>query len=184
MRLELICHGPTEAVQQARFPQDEDVDPQALATAPRPHGTFDRWLSGPELRARRTACELFRGSPITPAPELRDWNCDRWAGSTLSDIGAMDSRALEQWLTDPSAAPHGGESLLELLARVSGFLETQSALRGRTAAVTHPAVLKAAIAGLLGAGTDAFWRIDAKPFCRARLSHDGRRWTLQSLVPP
>ena len=55
-------------------------------------------------------------------------------------------------MTDPDAAPHGGESLTALLARVAAWLDEQAALDGTAVAVTHGGVVKAAVVhALVGA---------------------------------
>ena len=66
-------------------------------------------------------------------------------------------------MTDPDAAPHGGESLTALLARVRAWLEEQAALDGTAIAITHGGVVKAAVVAALDAPPSAFWRIDVSP---------------------
>ena len=184
-RLTLICHAATDAVSAARFPDDETIDdPSAVSASFGPPIAAGQWLAGPEQRATTTAAALSRDRGFTVDQELRDWDCGRWRGRTIEDLHSSEPAALAAWLTDPAAAPHGGESLLDLLGRLEHWLGRQAGVRAKTAAVTHPAVLRAAVVVTLGAGPDAFWRIDAQPLSRARLSHDGRRWSLQSLVPP
>ena len=92
---------------------------------------------------------------------------------------------------DPAAAPHGGESLLDLLARIGGWLDhLQAGTRRQTGtrcviiAVTHPAVIRAAIVHALDATPSAFWRIHAPPLTRVRLSGHAGRWNLRALDPP
>ena len=46
-------------------------------------------------------------------PRLADLDCGRWRGETLDSIQPEE---LEVWLTDPGQAPHGGESIVDLLA--------------------------------------------------------------------
>ncbi len=87
-------------------------------------------------------------------------------------------------MADPAAAPHGGESLLALLARVAVRMDAWATAGGRVAAVTHPAWVRAAAVTALGAEAASFWRIEAPPLVMARFGHDGRRWTLAGLVPP
>ena len=183
-RLTIICHAATEAVRAARFPGDEDIDDRrAVPTSPSASVAAGRWLSGPERRATSTAAALGGDRAVAVDPDLRDWDCGRWRGRDLRDLQRSEPAGLAAWLSDPAAAPHGGESLLDLLARVGRWLDRCVADGTRTAAVTHPAILRAAVVGALDAGPAAFWRIDAPPLCRARLSHDGRRWALQSLGP-
>ena len=81
-------------------------------------------------------------------------------------------------MTDPHAAPHGGESLAALLGRVAGWLDAQAACHGRGIAVTHAGVVKAAVVHALGAPAAAFWRVDVTPLALTELhAHDGR-WTV------
>jgi broad specificity phosphatase PhoE len=55
---------------------------------------------------------------------------------------------------------------------------------GSVLAITHALVIRAAIAHALGAGPEIFRHIDVAPLTRAKLSGDGRRWALASLVSP
>jgi len=88
------------------------------------------------------------------------------------------------WLADPDAAPHGGESLAAVRARVTEWLATLTPARGTTFAVTHASVLRAAVAYAVQASPPGFWRIDAPPLTQARLHGRGGGWTLTALVPP
>jgi len=81
-------------------------------------------------------------------------------------------------MTDPDAAPHGGESLTRFAARVAAWLDEQAADDGRAIAVTHGGVVKAAVVHALGAPLAAFWRIDVAPLALTELhAHEGR-WTV------
>jgi broad specificity phosphatase PhoE len=81
-------------------------------------------------------------------------------------------------MTDPEAAPHGGESVASFAARVGRWLDGQAQLGGRAVAVTHGGVVKAAVVHALGAPLAGFWRIDATPLAITELhAHDGR-WTV------
>ncbi|GHJ93227.1 hypothetical protein SNE510_27460 [Streptomyces sp. NE5-10] len=37
----------------------------------------------------------------------------RWCGRTLEEVAGAEAEAVSLWLSDPAAAPHGGESLRE-----------------------------------------------------------------------
>ena len=83
------------------------------------------------------------------------------------------------WLADPAAAPHGGESIIDLLGRVAGWLESLTRNTARTVAVTHPAVIRAAILLALGAPPKSFWRIDIAPVSPVAMHYRGNSWTLR-----
>lgn len=187
-RLTLICHAPTPANRAARFPRDEPLDPAGEAAmamaAARPAlaeamARAGRRLTSPTARARQSAACFGHG--VAEAEELRDQDFGRWSGRSMAEVAAAEPDAVASWMSDPNAAPHGGESLADLLSRVARWMEDQAALGGRVAAVTHPAVVRAACVAALAAGPASFWRIEAPPLALAAFSHDGRRWTLTGL---
>ena len=186
--LTLISHAPTVATREVRFPLDEPLDTAgetALArAAPRLSAAIaktGRYLTAPERRTRGTAEALGTAFEIDEA--LRDQDVARWAGRSLVDLAQAESEGLAGWRTDPGAAPHGGESLLDLLARAAAWMDVKASAGGRVAAVTHPAWVRAAVVTALGAGAASFWRVEVPPLAVATVSHDGRRWTLAGLVP-
>jgi broad specificity phosphatase PhoE len=179
-RLTLISHAPTEALRTASFPLDEPLTDQALEKLSALHWTPPRAqqvLCAPEARARQTAQAL--GLSAQPTPALRDCDYGAWNGFTFSDIASLKAEEVTHWLSDPSAAPHGGESISQLMERVGHWLEGR---RGQndTVAVTHPAVIRAAIVNALGAPAQAFWRIDIAPLSLTDMRWNGANWTLRS----
>ena len=177
-RLALICHAATAATRLAAFPADEPVEPKALdgATLPaRLRKPAQCWTS-PALRATQTAQAL--ALTATVEPQLRDCDYGRWAGRTLADIERDESEAMAQWLGDPAAAPHGGESIVALIARVGAWLAGLDELSGQLVAVTHQSVIRAALVHALGAPPATFWRIDVPPLAIVDLRGNGARWSL------
>lgn len=178
-RLLLIRHARTDAVRRAAFPRDEPLDASGRAAARQLAGRLghvDEALCGPALRARETA----RAAGVAARVEAALDECDfgAWAGRTLAEVHAGEPAAAAAWMTDPAAAPHGGESLEQLLARVGGWLDGQARCDGRAVAVTHAGVVKAAVVCALQAPASAFWRIDVAPLSLTELhAHDGR-WTV------
>jgi broad specificity phosphatase PhoE len=49
----------------------------------------------------------------------------------------------------------------------------------RTVAVTHPAVIRAAIVAALDAAPPSFWRVDVEPAGCVVMHFRGGRWTLR-----
>jgi len=180
-RLTLLCHASTDAVRRAAFPIDEPLDErgaaQAAAAADRLHAAERSWTS-PALRARQTAAALRLTAATDPA--LRDCDFGRWAGRRLVDLQADEPDAVASWIGDPAAAPHGGESILDVLRRVAAWLDERCRDAGHGVAVTHPAVIRAAVLHVIGAAPDAFWRIDVEPLTCTDLRRNGDRWTLRS----
>jgi broad specificity phosphatase PhoE len=176
----LISHAPTVALRNASFPLDEPVTEPERDKISALHWTPPRaqqFLTAPELRVRQTAQAL--GLSAEPTPELRDCDYGSWSGFTFSDIASLKSEEVALWLADVAAAPHGGESILQLMDRVGRWLAEQSH-HDHTLAVTHPAVIRSAIVCALGAPPQAFWRIDIAPLTITDLRCNGTTWTLRS----
>jgi broad specificity phosphatase PhoE len=178
-RLTLIAHAATEAQRRAAFPLDEPLEKRELEKvaalgwkAPRAH----RVVSGLERRAQQTAEAL--GLSAENAVELRDCDYGAWRGLTLSEVELRQPEELFAWLTDPGAAPHGGESILQVITRVSAWLEEQRT-SDHTIAVTHPAVIRSALIHTLQAPPSSFWRIDIAPLSLTDLRWNGRAWTVR-----
>jgi broad specificity phosphatase PhoE len=184
-RLTLICHAATDATQQMRFPLDEPLSVQGAADATAAASTIgrsDKAWRGPSTRCAQTAAAL--GLAAEAEPELRDWDVGRWAGHRLADLEDSEPEAVGRWLTDPATAPHDGESLVGLLGRVARWLHGLPAETGRAVAVTHPAVVRAAVVTAVRARAESFWRIDVAPLSLTVLSGQGERWTLRSTGRP
>jgi len=181
IRLTLICHAGMPTPPAVGFLRDEPADPDELARAAgiaRALGRFERLWTAAEHRTRQTAEMLGREATVVPA--LRDCNFGCWKGCRLAEIGARDPEGVTAWLSDMAAIPHGGESLLQVLDRVGTLLDSHRE-PGHTVAVTHPAVIRAAIVHSLGAPPESFWRVDVEPLFVADLRHNNGRWTLRSI---
>ncbi|CDO91120.1 histidine phosphatase [Mycobacterium triplex] len=177
VRLTLVSHAMTDAMAAVRFPADEPLNDAGRRQAEAAAGLdipASVHLAGPERRARRTA-ELL-GLAATTEPQLADLDCGRWRGQTLAAVPAAD---LEVWLRNPAAAPHGGESIVDLTGRVAGWLVSLIEGPSRIVAVTHPAVIRAAILAALDIPPKSFWRIDIAPVSQTTMHYRNDRWTLR-----
>ena len=180
-RLTLIAHGPTSATRKAAFPADEPLETATqtnLASLAQLRPKSAAALVSPNQAARQTADGL--GLAASDAPNLADLDHGRWSGRTLTEIAEAEPENLQLWLSDPNFDGHGGESRAVLGDRVARWLEREAKGRGPLIAVTHAAVIRAAILVVLGAGHEAFWRLDIAPLTVTELRHDGRRWALRS----
>lgn len=177
VRLTLVSHAMTDAMAAGRFPTDEPLNSigHRQADASVDLGVADSAYCGPEKRTRQTA-ELL-GLQATVDTRLADLDCGRWRGGVLGGVLPAD---LAVWLTDPTRAPHGGESVVDLVERVRGWMDALTSQRGRLVAVTHPAVIRAAILIALDAPPKSFWRMDIAPVSRTVMNFRGHAWNLRS----
>jgi broad specificity phosphatase PhoE len=184
-RLTLIAHAATEAQRRAAFPLDEPIAEPEIARiaalawrAPR----AKRAWSAPEQRAQQTAHAL--GLDAVRANELRDCDYGRWRGRTMDEVHAEEPEGILAWLSDPAAAPHGGESIQSLIGRAGKWLDEQCEIdaqhdAGHIVAVTHPAVIRAAIVHALRLPAPTFWRFDIPPLSLTDLRFSRGGWTLR-----
>jgi broad specificity phosphatase PhoE len=183
-RLHLFCSASTSSVSSIAFAADEPLDPRGRESLSRLCGRLpscDIVLRSPALCAAQTA----EGLRLDARAEalLRDCDFGNWAGRSLVDVQAEAPEAVAEWLQNPRAAPHGGESFADVMARVGEWMDSLLAGNGSVLAIAHATVIRAAITYALGADPAAFRHIDVAPLTRTKLSGGGRRWTLAALVP-
>ncbi|MER8156728.1 histidine phosphatase family protein [Streptomyces sp. NPDC094472] len=190
VRITLVAPAVNAALRQVRF-DDAPPDPAGVhraeaAAAALPH--HDTAFTAPSARCRGTAQAL--GLDAAVAPELGDLDVGRWRGRSLDEVGQEAPEEVAAWLSDPAAAPHGGESLLELAERIGAWLEAHRespspavppapAREERLLAVVEPAVVRAALVHALGLPAPAFWRLDVAPLTATELSGRAGRWNLR-----
>ncbi|MGJ5893139.1 histidine phosphatase family protein [Streptomyces sp. V2] len=179
-RLLLIAPAISASLRAGRFDDGGSLDAAGVRAAQDAAGGVplaERVLCSPSTRCRETAAGL--GLTGVAVPELAGIDAGRWRGETAEEVGAREPQALAAWLSDPGAAPHGGESVREFCARVEGWLETGAELSGRTVAVVEPEVVRAVVVRVLGAPEGAFWRVDVAPLSGVEVSGRGGRWNLR-----
>ncbi|MEV0379392.1 histidine phosphatase family protein [Nonomuraea sp. NPDC050643] len=133
----------TPGMRTACFPADEDADPASLSRAAAlrlPAGTA--WVA-PAPAARQTAAAMGLEPRVVAA--LAEADCGRWRGLPYGRVAEEEPEALARWLADPEAAPHGGESLAAMAARVAGWLDTMRE-RPEGVVVCDVGVIRAALA--------------------------------------
>lgn len=169
-----IRQATTPGTRAARFPDDEDADAASLARAAAMTGTGHdhAWVS-PAPAARQTA--LARGMTPHEVPALREADMGRWRGLPYERVARCEPEALATWLTDPHAAPHGGESLAELAARVGGWLDSMRA-EPDGVAICDAGAIRAAIGHALGLDPSRTARFDLAPLSTTELTATADGW--------
>lgn len=108
----------------ACFPGDGDADPASLARAAalRPLVVGREAWASPARAARQTA--LAMGLEPRVCAALGEADCGRWRGLPYERVAREEPEALARWLSDPHAAPHGGETPAAFAGRVAAWLAT------------------------------------------------------------
>jgi broad specificity phosphatase PhoE len=167
-----MCHARTVAQKLARFPTNEPLEMDWQSARGSRSAQFKgapRLICAPERRTRQTA-ELF-GNTVEVVEGLRDCDFGRWNGARINDLQKTEPELLANWLADPSSAPHGGESVAQVIERVAAWLVTLEATPGHVVAVTHPFIIRAALTHVLQGL--AFNLIDVEPLSAIELRFNG-----------
>ncbi|MEU7070696.1 histidine phosphatase family protein [Streptomyces narbonensis] len=173
VRLVLVAPAMSAAQREARF--DDGSAVESGSADPVCLGRSVRVLSSPSPRCRGTA-QLLGLTVVEEPAALAGCAMGRWRGRRLDELAAEEPESVAAWLSDPDAAPHGGESLRELRVRVTGWLEGLEP--GTVWAVAEPDVIRAAVAHALGAPEAAFWRLDVRPRSSVELTGRAGRWNV------
>lgn len=181
VRLLLVAPAASEALRDARFDDDSPLEPAGLSRATDAVGTLPPAVHtyvSPSLRCRQTAHAL--GLNAEPLPAIAACDMGRWRGQTLDSLAVTEEHAVTQWLGDPGAAPHGGESLRDVRVRIGAWLDGLHSRTGRIVAVAEPDAVRMAVVHALAAPDDTFWRLDIPPFTVTELSGRAARWNLRN----
>jgi alpha-ribazole phosphatase len=137
-------------------------------------------------RARETAepiAEHF-GMDYATSPGLREMNFGKWEGRTWREVEHQYPKDARAWAKlFPHHRPPGGESFLELQARVVDQLEqlAKYAGPGCTLVVTHAGFIRTAVAWALGIPDEHISRIGQNHGALTTLEKVGNHWTITAL---
>ena len=134
-------------------------------------GSFDMFYCAPQKAARDTADVMFKTAMI--APEIRDIDYGRWSGRLIRDVALEDDIAFQSWVR--GSPPPGGESLQQLIDRVTKWLDARMNEKGNTAAIVSSAVMRAVVISALDAPVQSFSRLDISTLSNLRITSDGKR---------
>jgi len=136
-----------------------------------------RVISSPLQRTRQTAAAF--GQPVDIDERWIELDYGDLDGTPLRDVPA------DVWTAgqaDPSLAPGGGESLVDLGVRVRAACAdlVEEAGRRDVVVVTHVSPVKAALAWALGVGDEVSWRAFVAPASITRIATSGPRPSLHT----
>jgi 2,3-bisphosphoglycerate-dependent phosphoglycerate mutase/probable phosphoglycerate mutase len=191
----LLRHGQTDYNVAGRMQGhiDSTLTPdgvaQAVAAAPDIAKVGpDRIISSDLRRARDTADHVGGacGLPVALDQRLRETHLGEWQGRTITDIEQEYPGAIAAWRSDPSWAPPGGESRIDVVRRSSPVVdevdEELADVPWATAVlVAHGGLIAGLVCGLMGLPTSTWPSIGGLGNCRwATLARrdDHPRWRL------
>lgn len=188
VRVSLVAAARSCPLLTERFDDDRPLDGagrhalESAAPALVPLGAAGLRYCSPTPRSRATG-EALGYAPLAQ-PALRECDMGRWRGLTLAEVTAREPGAVDLWLADPRAAPHGGESLLAFIGRIGGWLDTRPADDGGAiVAVAEPSVVRAALVYALKAPPLTYWHLDVRPLSTTTLTGWSGRWYLSLQAP-
>jgi broad specificity phosphatase PhoE len=179
MRLTLIAPGPTTGTRQSVFGDTGDLleDPGAF-----PVRAGKLVFSGPEPACIQTATGIRADVVVLDGLAGPDFGA--WTGLSLEQVLGQDPLGLQQWLADPIASPHGGESLAQHLDRVASLLDGYEWPEQGATVVASSFTVRAACVHALGAGAASLAHLDVAPGVTVTISRRAGTWRFQALVPP
>jgi broad specificity phosphatase PhoE len=177
----IVRHGQTEWNARGLLlgRKDPELDPvgrtQAAALARVLEA--DRVVTSPLLRARQTAEAFAR--PTTVDERWIEIDYGALDGTPLADVPAA---LWMEWQDDVCFRPEGGESLVELGARVDAACDDlrDEASERDVVVVSHVSPVKAAAGWALGMGCEIAWRTFVAPASITRVGFSARGPVLRS----
>jgi broad specificity phosphatase PhoE len=119
--------------------------------------------TSPLPRARETAQPIAArlGHEARSAGEINEFDFGEWTGASFGDLDGLPQWRMFNVHRSGTRAP-GGESMLDVQARIVGFMNVLRAGRpdGRFVLVSHGDVIRAALLYFLGVNLDLFHRIE------------------------
>ncbi|CAM3162664.1 alpha-ribazole phosphatase [Paracoccus aminovorans] len=170
-RLLILRHAPLAAPGLAgrRDVAADCGDRAALDWAARALAGAERIWASPALRCRQTAQALGLSPDYHPALWEQDFGAWEAPGATIPDLGPLPPEALA------AARPPGGESFLDMAARVQPVLEDAS---GVTAIIAHAGTVRAALALAVGPAALSF---SVAPLSLTILSRTPGGWAVEAV---
>jgi len=183
------CAGNREGLFRGRydFPLNEVGRDQAVSLAEElADVSFDAVYSSPLSRALQTAQALCQERGIEPVAEegFNNIYLGEWEGKPKTRIAEKYPAEFKLWRTEPEKLKmEGTETLAQVQKRAVQTLAviTEERMGQTFAVVTHRAVLKPLIAGLLGIPAPYFWKLHPETASYSIVEHTAERGFALSL---
>jgi len=178
----LICIATTASSREGRFPDPAEPLDAAGARAAAQAVLPDRFRTAAYHSPSRAAAETASAMALSASEEaaLSDLTHGDWTGRAFAEIASAQPGALDLWLSDPTQGTPGGESMEQALKRIGIWMDRIAALDAPVCAITHPMIVRAALAHALDLPLRSTLAIDVAPLSHTVLSFN-RSWRLQSL---
>lgn len=180
--LMFLCAAPTPSSRRGGFPgPDDSVDERGLrdSAAYRLPSRFEGNVVRSSWRAAAETAEAIDRVASVDAV-LAEIDHGRWAGSSFEEIEAAEPGALSAWLADPTQGAPDGETMDDARQRIGVWLDKIAGASMSLCAISHPMIIRAALAHTLGFPLETTLAIDIAPLSRTLLSFN-RKWRLQGL---
>lgn len=160
-----VRHGQTSVNRDGRLQGRLDAELSELGCAQAEAlGSYlageavSRVISSPLRRARDTAAAIAarHGAAVELDERLIELDYGEWDGVALRDV---DADAWAQWRANPAFVPPGGESLIDVSARVASFCADVLPASDGIVAVSHVSPIKAAVCAALEVDERVTWRM-------------------------
>lgn len=149
-----------------------------------------RVIASPMVRTQETAAKVGRriGRHVETDPGFAEADFGEWEGLLHTDVHDRWPGEMERFYTDPTSAAPGGESMLDIGARVERSLAAvaEAGPDATTVVVSHVMAIRAALGVTMGLPATAWtWqRILPTAVSIVRWWPDGMRELVASGVPP
>lgn len=180
----MVRHGPTATTRAHAFPDDEELDATGMLVAARLSGRLDADHAVVSPRRRCLVTAALAGFPDARVDErFAEMTFGTWTGSLYTDIFEQQPEQMHAWLADPASAPHGGETLTDLMDRVTAGLRDLPD-DATSVVFCHGGPIGVSVFKALGAPLESFWRLRIDPASITELRRDDDAYTVVRVNVP
>lgn len=169
------CYGQADIDVTAAFEQEADIIRQHL-----PEEGLQSVYSSPLLRCRKLAEHLFPRHAIRFDHDLKEINCGEWELQRWDDI---PREVVDPWMNDfVNVCIPGGESYVDVFARVARCFDAVWASGEKAAIVSHGGVIRSILAHITNTPLkDSFSAFSLNYGCVVKIDRQASGFTYEML---